>query len=101
MKPSPMCRSLVTLCATLLETWPDLDRHRLIHETVRRVISWMIFDVISQTRGMQISMSIETSQDVRQANRGCGFVLADMAGNNAQFKHSSRRTCTSMMWSRR
>lgn len=35
--------------ADVLKTWPKLDRSRVIHETVRRVISWMVADVVSET----------------------------------------------------
>jgi dGTPase len=34
----------------VLRSWPDIARPRLIHETVRRVISWMIADVLAETR---------------------------------------------------
>ncbi|HEY7747205.1 MAG TPA: deoxyguanosinetriphosphate triphosphohydrolase [Aestuariivirgaceae bacterium] len=35
--------------AEVLSIYPDLERPRLIHETVRRVISWMIGDVVGET----------------------------------------------------
>jgi dGTPase len=34
----------------VLRSWPDIARPRLVHETVRRVISWMIADVLAETR---------------------------------------------------
>lgn len=67
----------------VLDTWPDLDRHRLIHETVRRVISWMIFDVIEQTRRNADHLAIETVEDVRAASQAVVAFSGDMAGNNA------------------
>jgi dGTPase len=33
----------------VLKSWPDLPRPRLVHETARRVISWMVSDVLSET----------------------------------------------------
>ncbi len=36
--------------AEVLKTWPKLHRSRMIHETVRRVISWMIEDVVAEAR---------------------------------------------------
>jgi dGTPase len=33
----------------VLSLYPDLERARLIHETVRRVISWMITDVVGES----------------------------------------------------
>ena len=34
----------------VLRGWPNLDRPRLVHETVRRVISWMVGDVLAEAR---------------------------------------------------
>jgi len=34
----------------VLRSWPDIARPRLVHETVRRVTSWMIADVLAETR---------------------------------------------------
>jgi dGTPase len=34
----------------VLRTWPDIARPRLVHETVRRVTSWMVADVLAETR---------------------------------------------------
>ncbi len=64
------------------KTWPDLDRHRLIHETVRRVISWMIFDVVAQTRRNVEQMGIETAEDVRAASRAVVGFSPEMAKDN-------------------
>ena len=36
--------------AEVLKTYPKLDRARLIHETVRRVISGMVADLLAETR---------------------------------------------------
>ncbi len=47
--------------------WPSLDRHRRVHETVRRVISWMIFDVIDQTRINVENGGINSVEMIRQA----------------------------------
>jgi dGTPase len=34
----------------VLRSWPDIARPRLIHETVRRVVSWMVNDVLAESR---------------------------------------------------
>jgi dGTPase len=39
-----------TALAEVLKTYPKLDRARLIHETVRRVISAMVADLLAETR---------------------------------------------------
>ena len=35
--------------AQVLKLFPDLDHHRTVHETVRRVMSHMVSDVITET----------------------------------------------------
>jgi dGTPase len=61
--------------------WPDLDRHRQIHETVRRVISWMIFDVIDQTR--LNTSSLTSVEQVRAAGRPTVSFSVAMEKDNA------------------
>lgn len=34
----------------VLRDWPNIARPRLVHETVRRVTSWMVTDVLAETR---------------------------------------------------
>lgn len=48
--------------AEVLKTWPKLERTRLIHETVRRVISWMVGDVIGET-GRRLKKHAPVSAD--------------------------------------
>jgi len=47
----------------------DLERSRLIHETVRRIISRMISDVIARTRRNAGRLRPETAADVRALGR--------------------------------
>lgn len=70
----------------VLKTWPDLDRHRLIHETVRRVISWMIFDVIDQTRRNVETLAVKNVEDVRSASRAVIGFSERMAADNARLQ---------------
>jgi dGTPase len=51
--------------ADVLRRYPDLDKPRVVHETVRRVISSMVGDVLSQTRKTIKSRSARSTQDVR------------------------------------
>ena len=67
-------------------SWPGLDRHRLIHETVRRVISWMIFDVIDQTRKNTEEMAISSCEDVRNAEASVVAFSPRMADDNQQLQ---------------
>ncbi len=52
----------------VMQMWPGLDHHRLVHETVRRVISWMIFDVVGQTRSNAEAAGLQGPEDVRAAS---------------------------------
>ena len=49
----------------VLQNWPKLDRPRQVHETVRRVISWMIADVIDATQKKAGRLSVGSTEDVR------------------------------------
>ena len=66
--------------------WPGLDQHRLIHETVRRVISWMIFDVIGQTRENATQSGLKSADDVRLASQPVIAFSPSMASDNAQLQ---------------
>jgi dGTPase len=65
------------------DRWPGLDRHRLIHETVRRVISWMIFDVIDQTRQRIAAGRFESVEMVRSASQPVAAFSGRMETDNA------------------
>ena len=49
----------------VLRAWPDLGRPRIIHETVRRVISWMIEDVIAEARKGLAAARPQSADEVR------------------------------------
>ncbi|MEO1162097.1 MAG: dGTP triphosphohydrolase, partial [Pseudomonadota bacterium] len=68
------------------EMWPDLDRHRLIHETVRRVISWMIFDVIAQTQANAASGSVDSADAVRKSTSAIVGFSPQMARDNGELQ---------------
>ncbi|MEM9471624.1 MAG: deoxyguanosinetriphosphate triphosphohydrolase, partial [Pseudomonadota bacterium] len=65
------------------EMWPDLDRHRLIHETVRRVISWMIFDVIAQTEANVAANDVDSADAVRKTQTAIVGFSPQMKQDNA------------------
>jgi dGTPase len=66
--------------------WPKLDRHRLIHETVRRVISWMIYDVIAQTQANTVTTGVDSADGVRRSNVAIVEFSSQMAQNNADLQ---------------
>ncbi len=68
------------------ETWPGLDRHRLIHETVRRVISWMIFDVIAQTRINADNNELDSADAVRKSPVSVVAFSSQMKQDNTELQ---------------
>ncbi len=68
--------------ADVLQTWPKLDRPRQIHETVRRVLSWMIADVIEATASRVKRLNITGVSDVRNLGEPLIAFSAQMAEKN-------------------
>jgi dGTPase len=54
------------------EKYPDLDKPRLIHELIRRLVDLMINDLLDETERNLTQARIQSAQDVREA----GHVLA-------------------------
>jgi len=48
-------------------SWPELAGRRLVHETIRRMIDVLAFDLIAQTRANIVEKGVETLDDVRAA----------------------------------
>jgi dGTPase len=68
--------------ATVLKTWPGIDTQRAIHETVRRVISDMIADVIAETRRRAEALAPRSADAVRALGRPLVGFSAQMAEKN-------------------
>ena len=66
----------------VLKTWPRLDRARIIHETVRRVISWMIGDVIGETRRRLKRQPMTSADQVRERGERLVCFSAQMQEKN-------------------
>ncbi|HLA03313.1 MAG TPA: deoxyguanosinetriphosphate triphosphohydrolase [Aestuariivirga sp.] len=66
----------------VLKLYPALERSRIIHETVRRVISGMVADVIAQTKKNCAEAGIKSSDDVRPQKRAMAQFGTQMAENN-------------------
>ncbi len=66
----------------VLKTWPKLSRSRLIHETSRRVISWMVEDVLAETRRRLALERPESAADVRKAGEPIVAFSAQMREKN-------------------
>jgi len=65
-----------------LQQHPKLERSRLTHETVRRVISWMIRDVLSETVRQVGKTGVASANDVRALGRPLVSFSAQMSENN-------------------
>ncbi len=68
------------------DMWPGLDRHRLIHETVRRVISWMIYDVIAQTQANATANAVDSADAVRGSKTAIVDFSTQMTQNNTDLQ---------------
>ena len=66
----------------VLKLYPALERSRIIHETVRRVISGMVADVIVQTKKNCAEAGVKSSDDVRSQKRAMAKFGTQMAENN-------------------
>jgi dGTPase len=76
----------------VLRAYPKLERPRLVHETVRRVISAMVIDVLGETRRQAASLALASSDDVRRAGRAVvGFEVQMREKNRVLQSFLSRR----------
>ncbi len=51
--------------AEVLKLYPDLEHDRVVHETVRRVLSGMILDVVAETGRKAAALGLNSAQEVR------------------------------------
>lgn len=70
----------------VMDRHPGLDRHRLIHEAVRRLISLMIDDVLAETRRRAAEEKPQNAADVRRLSRPLVSFSDEMALNEAALK---------------
>jgi dGTPase len=68
--------------AEVLSIYPELERQRLIHETVRRVISWMVGDVIAETHKHIKRRALSSSDDIRALGEPLVVFSAQMREKN-------------------
>jgi dGTPase len=68
--------------AEVLSAYPDLETSRLIHETVRRVISGMVGDVLSHTAKSVAKTNVKNSEAVRALHKPLVTFSAQMHENN-------------------
>ena len=68
--------------SNVLKLYPALERSRIIHETVRRVISAMVIDVVAQTKKNCADANLKSSDEVRVQERSMVQFAPQMAENN-------------------
>ena len=68
--------------SNVLKLYPGLERSRIIHETVRRVISGMVTDVVAQTKKNCADAGVKSSNEVRSQKRAMVQFGVQMAENN-------------------
>jgi dGTPase len=68
--------------AEVLRLHPGLERPRLIHETVRRVISAQVGDVLAATRKNLKDSGVQSASAVRAQGRALASFSAQMTENN-------------------
>jgi dGTPase len=71
-----------TALADVLKRYPDLEHGRLVHETVRRVISAMVQDVLAQGKVNIAKIKPKSSADVHSAGEALIQFSAQMRENN-------------------
>jgi dGTPase len=68
--------------AEVLKLYPDIEHNRLVHETVRRVISAMVQDVLAETKKNLARLKPKTVAEVRQAGQAIVQFSAQMQEYN-------------------
>ncbi len=66
--------------------YPELAQGRLIHETVRRLISRMVADVVAESRRRIAALAPRSADDIRAAERAVIAFSAEMAGHDRALK---------------
>lgn len=68
--------------ADVLRSYPDLEHSRLVHETVRRVISAMVEDILAQTAANLEKFKPRSVDDVHKLGRALVTFSPQMKENN-------------------
>jgi dGTPase len=68
------------------EKFPGLERRRLIHESIRRLIAGMVNDLIAESTNRINAVNPQSADDVRSAGRPLVAFSEDMARHNRTIK---------------
>ena len=72
--------------ANVLKTYPDLEHNRLVHETVRRVISAMVADILSTAKKNITKRHPKSAEEVRDLGEALVVFSDQMRENNRILK---------------
>jgi dGTPase len=71
---------------SVAEAYPGLERPRLIHEAIRRLIDSMVADLLAETRRRLAEIKPQSVDDVRLAGRALVAFSDEMAANDRALK---------------
>ena len=97
--PLPVVGGIFT---QVMQRYPNLERSRLIHESVRRLITAMIEDALDETKRRVIDLKLQSAEDVRKCGRhlvafGDGMRAADKALKSFLFANMYRHAKVNRM----
>jgi dGTPase len=70
----------------IMDRYPSLEKSRLIHESVRRLITLMIDDLISETNRRVSALGLKTAEDVRLCGQPVVSFSDEMRANDGALK---------------
>ena len=70
----------------VMSSYPSLESRRLRHEVIRRLISEMVSDVVSETKKRITENNIESAKDVRSLNYPVAEFSSEMQKNHLALK---------------
>ncbi len=74
------------LLQEILDKHPDLPKNKVIYEFLRRMISLMIQDIVTQAQSNISTYSIKTSEDIRKLDKSLVHFSPEVAAYNRELK---------------
>ncbi len=75
-----------SVLAEVVGRYPNLERSRIIHEVLRRVLTWMIEDVFTETETRMVALTPRSADDIRRASRPVVAFTESMLNDEAGLK---------------
>ena len=72
--------------AAVRQSYPDLNRSRLVHEAVRRMIGMMVDDILAESRSRLAAAGCASAAEVRALGRPVIAFSEEMAANDRSLK---------------